>query len=269
MKTRHALALLIANTCIRLPVWANPCEGLAGLVLPHAAITAAKSMPAGPFAPDGAKPIEGLPAFCRVEATLTPSPDSAIRIEVWMPVSGWNGKYEGTGNGGFAGGIAYGSLADGLRRGYAVANTDMGMASIFKEDADAFIGHPERWTDWGWRATHEMTVAAKQIVRAFYSREPEHSYFVGCSTGGQQALMEAQRFPDDYDGIVAGAPAHDRTRLHMEIFSTWGAANLGPANLIPKSKLAVIADAVLKACPKAKGHRYLTTQPAHDLMQQS
>ena len=252
MKMRAALVFLFVNALMCFPVSASTCADLTGLALPRGTITAAKLAPPGTFVAAGTKTIDNVPAFCRVEATLTPSPDSAIRVEVWMPVSGWNGKYEGTGNGGFAGGIAYGSLADGLRHGYAVANTDMGMASIFKEDADAFIGHPERWTDWGWRATHEMTVAAKQIVSAFYGREPQHSYFVGCSTGGQQALMEAQRFPDDYDGIVAGAPAHNRTRLHMEVFSTYGTANLSPANLIPKAKLAVIADAVLKACPKAK-----------------
>ena len=252
MKMRAALVFVfvIASHC--LPISATTCEGLAGIVLPYVTIGAANAMPAGTFAAAGTKPIENVPAFCRVEATVTPSPDSAIRIEVWMPVSGWNGKYEGTGNGGYAGGIAYGSLADGLRRGYAVANTDMGMGRIDLDNADAFIGHPEKWTDWGWRATHEMTVAAKQIINAFYGRDPGHSYFVGCSTGGQQALMEAQRFPDDYDGIVAGAPAHNRTRLHMEVFSTYGAANSSPANLIQKDKLAVMEDTVLKACGKAK-----------------
>ena len=252
MKFRSTLALLAAFASICLPVSATPCESLTGLSLPHVFITSAKTIPPGRFVPDSAKPIENLPGFCRVEATLTPSPDSAIRIEVWMPGSGWNGKFEGTGNGGYAGGLSYGALADGLRRGYAVANTDMGTARLEMDNADAFIGHPERWTDWGWRATHEMTVAAKQIVLAFYGRVPQRSYFSGCSTGGQQALMEAQRFPGDYDGIVAGAPAHNRTRLHMEVLWDYAVAKRDPADLIPSAKLPLIADAVLNACSNAK-----------------
>jgi len=252
VKFRSTLALLAAFASICLPVSATPCESLTGLSLPHVFITSAKTIPPGRFVPDSAKPIENLPGFCRVEATLTPSPDSAIRIEVWMPASGWNGKFEGTGNGGYAGGISFGALADGLRRGYAVANTDMGTARLEMDNADAFIGHPERWTDWGWRATHEMTVAAKQIVLAFYGRGPERSYFSGCSTGGQQALMEAQRFPGDYDGIVAGAPAHNRTRLHMEVLWDYAVAKRDPADLIPSAKLPLIADAVLNACSNAK-----------------
>jgi feruloyl esterase len=249
---QRTLALFAAIASFCLPASATSCEGLAGLSLPNVSITSAKDMLPGGFAPDAGKPIENLPGFCRVEATLTPSPDSAIRIEVWMPASGWNGKFEGTGNGGYAGGLSYGALADGLRRGYAVANTDMGTSRIEMDNADAFIDHLERWTDWGWRATHEMTVAAKQIVRAFYGRAPERSYFSGCSTGGQQALMEAQRFPDDYDGIVAGAPAHNRTRLHMDILWNYAVAERTPADLIPAAKLPLVAEAVLKACPKAK-----------------
>ena len=124
-----------------------------------------------------------------------------------MPQSGWNERFEGTGNGGFAGTISYNALAEGLRRGYAVANTDMGMATPPGATARIFVNRPERWTDWGYRATHEMTLVAKQIVRAYYERDAKRAYFVGCSTGGEQALMESQRYPDDYDGIVGGAAA--------------------------------------------------------------
>ncbi len=196
--------------------------------------------------------MQGLPPFCRVAATLMPSPDSSIRIEVWMPVSGWNGKYEGTGNGGYAGRIQYHSLAAGLRLGYAVANTDMGTAPSTGLDGDALIGHPEKWQDWGVRATHEMTLAAKQIIQAYYNREPRHSYFRSCSTGGEQGLMEAQRFPDDYDGIVAGAPANNRTRLHMEIFWNFAVSHKNPADNLPSAKLPMITQAVLHACSASK-----------------
>ncbi len=109
------------------------------------------------------------------------------------------------------------------------------------DDADALIGHPEKWADWGWRATHEMTVAAKKIIRAYYGRDPRLSYFTGCSTGGEQALMEAQRFPDDYDGIIAGAPANNRTRLHMDILWNFAAAEKDPADYIPPAKLSIMA----------------------------
>lgn len=252
MKVRSSVVCLIGCALLCLPLSATTCENLANLPLPRTAITTARSVPPGTFVQDGTPPIANLPAFCRVAATLTPTHDSNIRIEVWMPAAGWNGKYQGTGNGGFAGTISYGSLAGALRGGYAVANTDMGTSSSVVPNGDGLIGHPERWADWGWRATHEMTVAAKQIIRAYYGREPERSYFYGCSTGGEQAMMEAQRFPDDYDGIVAGAAANNRTRLHMEIFWTYAAGARAPADHIPAEKLPLIAEAVLKACPGAK-----------------
>lgn len=252
MKIRRSAALLMIPAFLCLPVFAVPCESLANLSLAHASITAAKLIPPGAFVADGTPPIPDLPAFCRVEATLTPTPDSDIHIEVWMPVIGWNGKFEGTGNGGFAGKISYGSLAGGLRRGYSVANTDMGTAHPADVTPDVFIGHPEKWIDWGWRSTHEMTLVAKQIVLAYYGQHPERSYFSGCSTGGEQALMEAQRFPDDYDGIVAGAPANNRTHLHIGVLWNFSAAESDSAGYIPPEKLPAMTEALLNACPGAK-----------------
>jgi feruloyl esterase len=249
---RRSIALLITNVFLSLPVSASTCESLANLPLAHGTITAAKSVPLGAIIADVSPAISDHPPFCRVTATLTPSLDSNIRIEVWMPTDGWNGKYEGTGNGGYGGGIAYGGLADGIRRGYAVANTDMGTAHASMVNGDGLIGHPERWADWGWRSTHEMTVTAKQIIHAYYEREPDRSYFTGCSTGGEQGLMEAQRFPDDYDGIVAGAPANNRTRLHMDILWNFVAGEKSPADSIPAAKLPVITKAILNGCARAK-----------------
>ena len=246
------IVFLLTNVFLSVPVFAATCESLAHLSLVHGSITMASSVAPNAFVTDGVPPIPDLPAFCRVAATLNPAPDSNIHIEVWMPTLGWNGKYEGTSNGGYAGRIRYGGLADGLRRGYAVANTDMGTSVPEGASADALVGHPERWADWGWRSTHEMTVAAKLIVQAFYGREPEHAYFNGCSTGGEQALMEAQRFPDDYDGIVAGAPANNRTRLHMAILWNYAAGDRTPADNIPAAKLPVITEALLNACTAAK-----------------
>jgi feruloyl esterase len=128
----------------------------------------------------------------------------------------------------------------------------MGTSSSSAINGDGLVGHPDRWADWGWRSTHEMTIAAKQIIRAYYGREPERSYFSGCSTGGEQAMMEAQRFPDDYDGIVAGAPANNRTRLHMDILWDFALAERSPEGHIPAAKLPVITDAILSACARAK-----------------
>ena len=234
------------------PAFALDCEGLAGLTLPDGKITLAVSVPAAELTGLTPEPLENLPAFCRVAATLMPSSDSDIRIEVWMPAEGWNGKYEGTGNGGYAGKIAYGGLATGLRGGYAVANTDLGTSPTDSENSEVLIGHPEKWTDWGTRGTHEMTVAAKQIVAAYYGRAAERSYYVGCSTGGQQGLVEAQRFPDDYDGVIAGAPANDRTHLHMQFIWDLAVASETPESYIPPAKLKVIDQAVLEACTREK-----------------
>ena len=202
----------------------------------------------GTFVPPTGKPYTGLPPFCRVAATLTPTADSNIRVEIWMPLSGWNDELEGTGNGGFAGNLSYGPLVEGLRKGYAVTNTDMGMATPPGETASIFINRPERWIDWGYRATHEMTLLAKEVVRAYYTRNARHAYFVGCSTGGEQALMESQRYPDDYDGIVAGAAANNRTGVHVSILWNFAANERSPGSHLPPSALALLSAAVAHAC---------------------
>ncbi|HWB95318.1 MAG TPA: tannase/feruloyl esterase family alpha/beta hydrolase [Bryobacteraceae bacterium] len=235
-----------------LPGVAATCESLREARLPGVTITRAERMGPGTFTPPYGSPIPNLPAFCRVAATLRPTQDSDIKIEVWMPESGWNGRFEGTGNGGFAGKIAYGTLAGAVRRGAAVANTDMGMAPAPGSDVSAFADHPEKWADWGWRATHEVTVASKQLVRAYYGRNAQRSYFAGCSTGGEQALMEAQRYPDDYDGILAGAAANNRTGVHTSILWNYMATQ-PPHAYIPEAKLNLLAAAVLDTCDATDG----------------
>ncbi|MGO9897150.1 MAG: tannase/feruloyl esterase family alpha/beta hydrolase [Bryobacteraceae bacterium] len=254
---RYAIPLLIAAFSLagEPPANAVTCESLAQLKLPHTTITAAELVPAGTFTPPSGAPIRNLPAFCRVSATLAPTADSDIRIELWMPESGWNSRFEGTGNGGFAGGLAWNTLAAELRRGFAVANTDMGMRPPAGSDASAFVGHPEKWADWGYRATHEMTAAAKLFIKAYYETAPKYSYFSGCSTGGEQALMEAQRFPDDYDGILGGAAANNRTGVHTSILWDYVVTQREPADYIPLLKLALLASAVLAACDAADGIR--------------
>ncbi len=199
------LSMLMAQSAA-----AATCESLATLALPSATVTLAQPVAAGAFTPAGGRaggaPFGDLPAFCRVAATLTPSSDSDIRIEVWLPASGWNGKFQGVGNGAWQGSIAYPAMAEALRRGYATSSTDTGHVG---GSASFGLGHPEKVIDFAYRAAHEMTVKAKAVVHAFYGSAPRVSYWVGCSAGGRQAMQEAQMFPADYDGIVAGSPGLD------------------------------------------------------------
>ncbi len=238
----------------------KPCEGLAGLALSNMKITLAASVPAGAFTPPPSPaPAAGpptsykdVPTFCRVQAKLTPTADSDIKIEVWMPAAGWNGKYRGLGNGGFAGTIDYPGLGAAVKEGYAAAGTDTGHSGSAVDAAWA-LGHPEKVADFGYRAIHEMTVKAKAIVDAFYGRSARRSYFASCSDGGREALMEAQRFPEDYDGILAGAPANYWT--HLLVGATWDtqATTFDPASYIPASKLPALRAAVLAACDAQDG----------------
>ncbi len=247
---------------------ATSCERLASLTLPHTTITVAQVVDAGAFtlpaplggaapAPAAAQAFRDLPAFCRVAATLQPSSDSDIRIEVWLPVSGWNGKFQAVGNGGWAGTISYSNplvpwrgLAGALRRGYAGASTDTGHVG---GGASWALGHPEKLVDFAYRAVHEMTVQAKSIVNAYYGSAPRVSYWNGCSTGGRQGLKEAQRYPADYDGIIAGAPANYWTHLATQSLWVAHATLKDSASYIPREKYAVIQKAVLDACDRLDG----------------
>jgi hypothetical protein len=189
-----------------------------------------------------------------VELTARPSADSDIRIEVWLPAEGWNGRLLSVGNGGFGGAIGYRSLADVLRHGFATAATDTGHRASFIEAGWA-LGHPEKVADFGHRAVHEMTLAAKAATLAFYGRSARHSYFSSCSNGGRQALMEAQRYPEDYDGILAGAPANAWTRLLTSAVYDAQVTTADAASYIPSSKLPAIARAVEAACDGQDGVR--------------
>src|SRR5262245_14419628 len=199
----------------------STCEGLKSLAIAGVTVASGESGASGAFAPPPNLPpfvvgpastYKALPAFCRLQLQARPSADSDIRIEVWLPAAGWNGRFRGIGNGGFAGQIGYVSLASALGQGYATAATDTGHSASCI-DAGWALGHPEKVADFGYRAIHEMARAAKAAVQALYGKGPARSYFAGCSNGGRQALMEAQRFPEDFDGILAGAPANAWSRL--------------------------------------------------------
>jgi feruloyl esterase len=229
---------------------------MGGLSVPNTTIAFAQLVPAGDFkipgAPPNERPLHDLPAFCRVAADITAAPDSDIKFEVWLPVTGWNGKFQAVGNGGWAGAISYGELAAALQSGYATASTNTGHDGS-GSDASFALGHPEKVTDFAWRAVHEMTLKAKALVAAFYGKAPARSYWSGCSTGGKQGLKEAQKFPTDYDGIVAGAPANYWTHLMAGDIWTAQATHSSEAAYIPPAKYAVIHKAVLEACDAKDG----------------
>jgi feruloyl esterase len=237
------------------PAAAATCTSLAGLALPETTITAALSVAAGTYtAPSGAV-FTNLPAFCRVAATLTPTPDSNIKIEVWMPYSGWNGRYLGTGNGGIGGVVLYGSLAKYLALNYAVANTDMGTSPAATDPLGGRVltGHPEKQIDYATRSTNLMTVRAKEIIRTFYGERPRYSYFVGCSVGGGQALHEGLQYPGDYDGIVAGAPVMNLTHQaagHVWDYQAFQAFNNGSVGM---DRRTAITAAIVKQCAGKDG----------------
>ena len=262
VKNAVALVLLAAGAAHAAPA---TCESLAtGLSLPHATISLAQSVTTGSFTPPGSTTAQtGLPPFCRVAINSTPSSESNINIEVWVPAvstagGNWNGKYEQLGNGGFAGAINYGVLATAIRRGYAAAATDDGTSGP-PRGAGSLVGHPERAIDFGWRALKETTESAKAVINALTGLAPTHSYFAGCSDGGREALQEAQRFPNDFDGIIVGSPANDWVGLFtghdwdMQALLNGPQTGGVPDAYVPASKLSILSKAALAQCAGQDG----------------
>src|SRR5579871_1787976 len=239
----------------------NACESLTAAKIPNTTITFARTVAAGAFngppepksGSELARLYKSLPAFCRVVAEAKPTSDSDIKLEVWLPVSGWNGKLEGIGVGGFAGSIDNIQLATSVKAGYAATATDTGHTGSSPVDAAWAMGHPEKIIDYGHRGIHEMTRVAKTVIAAYYSKPPQHSYFAGCSGGGREGLIEAQRYPDDYDGILAGAPANDFTSLLASFAYDMQVLTMDSASFIPPAKIPTIAAAVNAACDEADG----------------
>jgi feruloyl esterase len=229
------------------------CDSLLKLRLPDTSITAVEKIPAGGFAPPGggrgAAAYRGLPEFCRVSATLTPTADSDIKVEVWLPVTGWNGKFQAVGNGAWSGAIVYTALVDALRLGYAASSTDTGHVG---GSASFALGHPEKLIDFAYRSEHVMTVQAKAIVNAFYGSAPKYSYWNGCSAGGRQALKEAQMFPQDFDGIIAGSPGLDWSGRTAQAVRVAQALQSEEARL-SRSQLSLLHSAVVQACDALDG----------------
>jgi feruloyl esterase len=245
---------LLSTLALNQPViGAGSCANLSSLALPHVTIALAQAVDAGAFAPPTAAngaALRALPAFCRVAATLTPTSDSDIRIEVWLPASGWNGKFMAVGNGAFNGSIAYPAMMTALARGYATSSTDTGHTG---GSASFALGHPEKIIDFGWRAVHEMTATAKQIIRAFYDLGPKLSYWNGCSAGGRQAMKEAQRFAADFDGIIAGAPGLDWTGRAVQAVRVAKALEQNEAARLSENQLRLLHRAAVESCDALDG----------------
>ncbi len=218
----------------------TPCEQLKLMKLSRAIIMSTESTA-----------LQMLPAHCRVAATLQPSPDSDIKMEIWLPVhSVWNGKFLAIGGGGWVGSINRGGMATALQENYATASTDTGHEG---GSASFAVGHPEKVVDFSHRAVHEMTLTAKAIISAYYGRGSQFSYWNGCSTGGRQGLIAAQKYPEDFDGIIAGAPASNYTRLCAWRLALESAVLKDPAKAVPPAKAVLLNKAVLAACDALDG----------------
>ena len=247
---------------------AETCSGLKTISFPNTTFLSVELVEAGafqlPVPNQGASPqghareeqaFRQLPAFCRVAVVIKPSAESNIHAEVWLPASGWNHRFLGVGNGGWGGTINYPSMAGALRQGFAVGSSDMGTGGFSNPDRSTWtvLESDERLRDFGFRATHLMTAEAKALLAAFYGNPPSFSYWNGCSTGGKQGLAEAQRFPDDYNGIVEGDPASVFTHLMFSLQWEGAAAKSDPVGPIPPEKFALLHRAVLKACDTVDG----------------
>jgi feruloyl esterase len=238
-----------------------PCGEIANLEIERGMITSAVDVAAGLFKPAnananagpppqlGAPPPQPIPQHCRVTMVLTPTPDSNINVELWLPTENWNGKFLAVGNGGWAGAIqGYGDMQEALRRGYATAATDTGHSAADGPGGMFALGHPEKIVDFAYRALHDMTVKSKRLIDVFYAEPLDYSYYKGCSTGGRMGVMAAQRFPGDYDGIIAGALAN--RHVHMHTAGSYRSMHLArhPDEALSEAKATLVNDAMMKQC---------------------
>jgi len=240
MKNTLYAALLLAAFAGAAQAAGMSCDDLAKVKLPGTAITAAAVVARGAFPappgqngqvqPQAAAMFAGLPAFCRVQATLRPSADSDIKVEVWLPQDNFNGRLQAIGNGGFSSNIGLGNLAQGVAEGFAMVGSNTGHEG---NSGAVMIGHPEKLIDWGYRAEHEMTVVAKALVKARYGDPAKYSYYAGCSTGGRQGWIAAQYYPNDFDGLVIGDAANPMTRNQASTIYANLILNNFAASIIP------------------------------------
>jgi hypothetical protein len=241
-----------ASAVFAEPTSAQRCEAIAKLALPDVAITSATLQTTGALKSDLGGTLTNLPLFCRVIGDATPTPRSHIGFEVWLPVDGWTGRYVQVGNGGLAGVIFHELMAQMLGRGHAVAATDDGHKGS-PIDGSWAIGEPEKVRDFAERAVHVTNGIGKRVTTEYYGDRARHSYFFGCSEGGREALIAAQRFPEDFDGIVAGAPGNDWNNLLTAFVWNAQALHRDEGTFIPPDRLPAIQAAALAACDATDG----------------
>ena len=257
--------LTIASGLLFLPSLAlaqvqtvSACQKLATMTLSQTTVTLAEEVEPGAFSLPGASAPDArirdtykqLPGFCRMAATIRPTSDSEIKIEVWLPSAGWNGKLQVVGNGGWAGSISYPAMARALAAGYATASTNTGHDG---DRASFAPGHPEKLVDFAWRAVHLTVLQSKATVTSYYGSPAKRAYWNGCSSGGKQGLKEAQMFPNDFDGLVTGAPANNWNHQKSAFAAKYQATHRAPERAIPKEKYKMIHNAVLNACDSLDG----------------
>ena len=257
---------------------AATCDSLRSFSIGMGKVTGADVVPAGPFVQPGrggnraggnraGAPAQGgqrgrggdgrgqaaaapvLPEHCRVRMTLTPTADSNIQAELWLPAQNWNGKFMAVGNGGFGGSIqGYGEMATHLALGYATAGNDTGHSAADGPGGTFGLGHPEKIVDFAYRAMHEMTATSKRVIDEFYGRAPQFSYYKGCSTGGRQGVMAAQRYPGDFDAIVAGALANRHIQMHTSGVARSIELSRHPDQVLSAEKAQMVTAAVMNRC---------------------
>jgi feruloyl esterase len=240
------------------------CAALSNVKLADTTIESAMLVPAKADESTIAGEVPGYPAFCRVVARVRSETGSDIGVELWLPASGWTGVFHGNGSGGFGGtfSLGYSGMAEGLRRGFATATTDAGTAPATPLEGEALIDQPRKWRDWGRLSTNVMTTTGKALTKAFYGRDARKSYYTGCSTGGQMGLIEALYYPQDYDGILVGAPVMNRTWGHAAVLWNYAAANRDPGRVLSDAKLKLLNRATIATCWKQgyalAGDRFIT-----------
>jgi hypothetical protein len=265
MTTRHACTAILSMVALAAApaAAATTCESLSGVELADTTITAATTVSTGTFTVPGGRggrALDHLPTFCQVHGVIKPTRTSMIHFEVWLPTDTWNGRLQVVGNGGLAGTIGYAAMAGALRDGFATASTDTGHTSA---EPPTWLEDHERLVDYSYRGLHLTTMNAKVIVNQFYSQSPKYAYYTGCSTGGKQGLMEAQRYPADFDGILAGDAANFWT--HQMASEVWnGVVTSSPDTNLSKAKLQLVQDAAIAACDKLDGAADgLVSDPMH------
>ena len=226
------------------------CGALASFTLPDVRIVSA-AVQSEPVKSDLGNTLP-LPPFCRVLGVATPTPRSQIGFEVWLPLKDWNGRYAQVGNGGLAGVFFHELMAQMLTRGYAVAATDDGHKGS-PVDGTWAIGEPEKVRDYAERAVHLTNGIGRQVTARHYGTAPKRNYFFGCSAGGREGLIEAQRHPEDFHGIVVGAPAIEWSNLLAAFVWNAQALHASDATFIPPDRLPAIQAAAIASCDTQDG----------------